>query len=144
MPLRAGGGGNGGREEEEGQGGGDAGAERDMLGMTQADWQAVVEDLTSVRAWSHRGLRAGLVLLTCLVAWAVPNFELFADLIGSFMMTIVGFVIPPLLFLFTFGRAGKADWYHWVICCTCILVGVVVMITGTINAVRNIVNYYKD
>ena len=101
----------------------------------------------SARAWGHRGLRAGLVLLTCVVAWAVPNFSLFADLIGSFMMTIVGFVIPPVLFLGTFGWVkgkGGAAWYHWILCSFCIVVGLIVMVTGTINAVKNIITYYED
>ena len=59
-------------------------------------------------------IRVGEVLVCCVVALGVPNFSLFSRVVGAFLVTIVGFMIPPLLHLASLkflrqGASGVGD-----------------------------------
>ena len=49
--------------------------------------------------WKICVLRTGLVLVSSLVAVAVPNFAQFTDLVGNLLQPLMGFMIPPVFFL---------------------------------------------
>ena len=59
-------------------------------------------------------IRVGEVLVCCVVALGVPNFSLFSRVVGAFLVTIVGFIIPPLLHVASLkflrqGASGVSD-----------------------------------
>ena len=49
----------------------------------------------------------------CIIAVAVPNFGLFSNVVGAFLVTIVGFIIPPLMHVASLrllrGEGGAGD-----------------------------------
>jgi proton-coupled amino acid transporter len=55
-------------------------------------------------AFSRIGFRASLVVLSALVAYAVPNFGNFLSLVGSSICTILGFILPCYFHLQVFGK----------------------------------------
>lgn len=49
--------------------------------------------------WATFAVRSALVLLTALLAAAVPKFELVASFVGSFANGLVAYMLPPLLYM---------------------------------------------
>eukprot|EP01106_Pelomyxa_sp_JSP_P003084 TRINITY_DN14605_c0_g1_i1.p2 TRINITY_DN14605_c0_g1~~TRINITY_DN14605_c0_g1_i1.p2 ORF type:complete len:153 (-),score=50.50 TRINITY_DN14605_c0_g1_i1:82-540(-) len=43
-------------------------------------------------------VRTVLVTLVCSVAYAVPDFSIFSNFVGSLLLPFVGFILPPFLF----------------------------------------------
>lgn len=91
--------------------------------------------------WKQRALRTGMVLFTCVVGWALPDFRVFADLIGSLMMTLVGFVMPATFYIRTFGWS-ELSWVSRIICIISILFGLAIMVIGTIQSVEEIIETF--
>ena len=58
-------------------------------------------------------VRIGEVSVCCIIAVAVPNFGLFSNVVGAFLVTIVGFIIPPLMHVASLrllrGEGGAGD-----------------------------------
>jgi solute carrier family 36 (proton-coupled amino acid transporter) len=90
------------------------------------------------RRWMLRG---GLALLTCLVGATVPDFQLFAGLVGSMVMTLVGFSLPFVLYLRVFW--GRLHWAVVAASGLCILFGLVTCVFGTITSVRALVQAFS-
>lgn len=72
--------------------------------------------------WATFAVRSSLVLLTALLAAAVPKFELVASFVGSFANGLVAYMLPPLLYMRLCrpqgARAGAwtpADVFHSVL-----------------------------
>ncbi|KAH3765750.1 aromatic and neutral amino acid transporter [Pelomyxa schiedti] len=63
-------------------------------------------------------VRTCLVILTCAVALLFPDFSVFSILVGSLVIPIVGFVVPPFLFfrLVLFQPDAKRD-LKWKLLC---------------------------
>ena len=54
--------------------------------------------------------RASIVVLTAVVAYAVPDFGKFLSLVGSSICTILGFIFPCYFHLKVFWEDGLATW----------------------------------
>ena len=76
------------------------------------------------------------VLITCLIGAAFKEFHIFSGLVGSFMLSIVGFIVPPLLYW----RLNKKtmSFSLKVFVAFSVVLGFVVMIVGTYASIYNI------
>lgn len=59
--------------------------------------------------WNRRLIRSVQVLITVIIGYALPNFSLFADLVGSLMLAVVGFMCPALLYL----KLAMGSFFPW-------------------------------
>ena len=95
-------------------------------------------------------LRVVVVLGTCVVATAVNNFAKFSSLVGALLVSVAGFVLPPLLHiqmhsvggtpfkkLFCFQRSSLS-WFSLVADVLVILFGIAITISGTAFAIADL------
>eukprot|EP01105_Mastigella_eilhardi_P024288 TRINITY_DN6310_c0_g1_i1.p1 TRINITY_DN6310_c0_g1~~TRINITY_DN6310_c0_g1_i1.p1 ORF type:complete len:590 (-),score=118.73 TRINITY_DN6310_c0_g1_i1:9-1649(-) len=54
-------------------------------------------------------LRTALVSGTVLVAVCVPDFSMFTNFVGSFILPFLGFILPPFLYFRIAGRRGRGE-----------------------------------
>jgi len=81
-------------------------------------------------------LRMLLVVLTLLIGSLMgSNFGLFSAFVGSLMISAIGFLIPPLMFIKLFYY--KMTLRAWIWNILIILLGVVAMLGGTYIAIEN-------
>lgn len=87
-----------------------------------------------------RYIRAGEVGFTCALAALVSDLGVFSSLVGSCMVTFIGFILPSLLWI----KLISDDWPRWkrattfITACLLILVGLWAMFIGTSEAIRNL------
>jgi len=78
--------------------------------------------------------------VTCLLGALVPNFPLLADVVGSLVMTLVGFVLPVVLYVTLFWHDMK--WYGWVLGGLSVAFGLVTCVFGTITSVGALIERF--
>eukprot|EP01094_Clydonella_sp_ATCC50884_P018715 TRINITY_DN3512_c3_g1_i1.p1 TRINITY_DN3512_c3_g1~~TRINITY_DN3512_c3_g1_i1.p1 ORF type:complete len:395 (-),score=143.20 TRINITY_DN3512_c3_g1_i1:697-1881(-) len=83
-------------------------------------------------------IRSGEVLITVVFALIVPNLSLFTSLLGSMFVTIMGFVLPPLLYVKHFRPTGLMLVFNYFI----IVIGIIFSATGTSISIYAIVMHY--
>ncbi|XP_042228127.1 proton-coupled amino acid transporter-like protein CG1139 [Homarus americanus] len=102
----------------------------------------------SPRFHSARGKRLGeyafrafLVLITFVLAAAIPNIGLFISLVGAMSSSTLAIIFPPIIEIVTFWpRVSRLN----MIKCFCIFVfGVVCFVTGTYASVEAIIEYFE-
>lgn len=101
----------------------------------------ITEDLFSQlhdSAIANTAFRCLLVVLTALVAYAVPNFGSFLSLVGSSICTILGFILPCYFHL----AVMRKEMPYWQVGLDSLLMcgGVFFGIVGTYNSFQNLVN----
>jgi hypothetical protein len=67
-------------------------------------------------------VRTGIVIITAVLAAAVPMFNLFAGLVGSLCLSVAGFVLPCLFYVISHKR--ELSWAVWGINVFCICFGI--------------------
>ncbi|XP_027207368.1 proton-coupled amino acid transporter-like protein pathetic isoform X1 [Penaeus vannamei] len=89
-------------------------------------------------------LRTCLVLLTFVLAAAIPNIGLFISLVGAVSSSTLALIFPPVIEVVTFWPdRGPYNWR--IIKCTLIaLFGIIGFITGTISSVQAIVDFFVN
>ncbi|KYQ91028.1 hypothetical protein DLAC_07928 [Tieghemostelium lacteum] len=86
--------------------------------------------------WKFYVIRVILVCILAAVASTIKNFGTYLSLIGSLMLAVAGFIIPPLLSLKFFpNQSLKLKVIHYSI----IVFGVIATITGTILSIESMV-----
>ncbi|GAB5031014.1 amino acid auxin permease family [Nannochloropsis oceanica] len=89
-----------------------------------------------------RIIRAIEVLLTCLVGACVPNLGAFTSLIGATFVTLIGFVFPAAMWWALQKEDVHASSWEkarvYGVAGLVILAGLVAMVVGTVESVRNI------
>ncbi|CAB3374931.1 Hypothetical predicted protein [Cloeon dipterum] len=85
-------------------------------------------------------VRTLLVLLTFLLAAAVPNLELFISLFGAFCLSILGIVLPTVIQMATFeqDRSGLRLAKNTFL----IVFGLVGLVTGTYISIKDIIHEF--
>ena len=81
-----------------------------------------------------RAFRLSVVVATATVAYAVPNFGKFLELVGASICTLLGFILPCVFHIRIFGRSRMRTWQYLLDVCI-ILLGIFFGIVGTIEAV---------
>jgi solute carrier family 36 (proton-coupled amino acid transporter) len=93
--------------------------------------------------WSALGqqarvpFRVMLVVLTALIAYAIPDFGKFLSLVGSSICTVLGFIFPCSFHLAVFGRKGL-EWWEIVLDVLLMVVGFMFGALGTYDSFCNI------
>lgn len=94
-----------------------------------------VYEIVERRFWGGRyciWLRWLCVLMVSLVALLVPNFADFLSLVGSGVCCALGFVLPSLFHLMVF--KDEMDWRTWGCDVSIMVLGLVLGVSGTWNA----------
>lgn len=60
--------------------------------------------------WPSRSFRCGVVLTTATIAYALPNFGKFLELVGASICTLLGFILPCLFDIKVFGKTELKVW----------------------------------
>lgn len=81
------------------------------------------------------------VTITTIIGGAFQEFSLFSGLVGSLMLSIVGFIVPPVLYWrLNRDRIGILAKTFSIFCC---VLGVVVLVVGSKAAMEKIVEHYS-
>jgi len=80
------------------------------------------------------------VAFTGVIAIVTPNFALYTSLLGAMFMSVIGFVIPPLLFMVHRGR--RLHKVEVVLNVAILVGGVVFFFVGTSTAAAAIIRFY--
>jgi proton-coupled amino acid transporter len=82
---------------------------------------------------SRKLLRAGVVVLSALIAYSVPNFGVFLSLVGSSICTLLGFVFPTYFHLKVMGK--ELSWWQWILDVCLFVGGILFGILGTYHSI---------
>ena len=105
-------------------------------------FKATFEVATEKAALRHRrAIRVAVILVTTLLALAVPDFGLACNLVGSVANTLVGLIMPPLFYRKLMG--DRLTNRERTICATIVVFGTVLMVVGTTVTVIAIVDLYR-
>jgi proton-coupled amino acid transporter len=83
-------------------------------------------------------LRTGLVALSALVAYAIPDFGKFLSLVGSSICMLLGFIFPCFFHLSVFG-VGGLPWWQSLLDIMLIVGGIIFGVIGTFHAIINLI-----
>ena len=81
-----------------------------------------------------RTFRMGMVLTTAVIAYTIPNFGKFLELVGASICTLLGFILPCLFHMKVFGRSELKLWEQ-ILDVSIIILGVFFGAVGTIEAI---------
>ncbi|KAL7533621.1 hypothetical protein ACHAXR_005355 [Thalassiosira sp. AJA248-18] len=84
-----------------------------------------------------RTFRICMVLMTATIAYTIPNFGKFLELVGASICTLLGFILPCAFHIKVFGRSGLKLWELVLDVCIIIL-GVFFGTLGTIEAIMKL------
>jgi len=105
-------------------------------------FKATFEVATEKAALRHRrAIRVAVILVTTLLALAVPDFGLACNLVGSLANTLVGLIMPPLFYRKLMG--DRLTNRERTVCATIVVFGTVLMVVGTTVTVIAIADLYR-
>lgn len=81
-----------------------------------------------------RTVRVMIVLVTATIAYVLPNFGKFLELVGASICTLLGFILPCYFHLRVFGRK-EMKMFEWVFNLFIIIVAVFFAVVGTAEAI---------
>mmetsp|Transcript_19856 Transcript_19856/g.41643 ORF Transcript_19856/g.41643 Transcript_19856/m.41643 type:complete len:507 (+) Transcript_19856:198-1718(+) len=84
-----------------------------------------------------RTFRLTIVLMTATIAYTIPNFGKFLELVGASICTLLGFILPCMFHIKVFGRSGMKIWEYFLDVCIMIF-GVFFGALGTVEAVMKL------
>ena len=84
--------------------------------------------------WPSRSFRCCIVLTTATIAYTLPNFGKFLELVGASICTLLGFILPCFFHLKVFGKSELSIW-QWMLDVAIIIVGIFFGVVGTFDAV---------
>ncbi|OQR86295.1 Amino Acid/Auxin Permease (AAAP) Family [Achlya hypogyna] len=102
-----------------------------------------LEDLLSTSQYELRRtlFRSMLCTLLMLVAICVPNVGLLISLFGSVGSSMLAVILPPIFYLAL--EKGRASIVSWALHLVIVVIGIVGMIAGTIQALDDIVRTFE-
>ena len=91
-------------------------------------------------------VRTMLVLVTFLLAVAIPNLELFISLFGALCLSALGLAFPALIQISTHWYTTKGVAKVWLLCSNFVLivVGVLGLVIGTYTSLSEIIATFSD
>lgn len=87
-----------------------------------------------------RTFRVGIVFMTATIAYVIPNFGKFLELVGASICTLLGFILPCIFHIKVFGRSELKLW-ELVLDVFIIVLGV---FFGAIGTIESIVKLMED
>lgn len=103
-------------------------------------WKNVQGNFGHHKNAAEYGIRAGLVILTVLIAIAIPNLGPFITLIGAVCLSTLGLIVPAVVETVTYWERPGLGKYNWRIWKNGFLVlfGIVGFLTGTYVSITEI------
>lgn len=107
-------------------------------------WDAIKDKLEKRQTLWNYLLRSVLVILSVVLAIAVPTISPFIGLIGAFCFSILGLLVPVVIEIITFWDVGfgKCNWIIWKNILIFIF-GIFALVFGTKDALREIAKIYS-
>jgi proton-coupled amino acid transporter len=93
--------------------------------------------------WPSRWFRFGIVMTTATIAWSLPNFGKFLELVGASICTLLGFILPCYFHLKVFGKSELSIW-HYILNLAIIVIGIFFGVVGTYDAVLKLMEADDD
>jgi proton-coupled amino acid transporter len=93
--------------------------------------------------WPARSFRVGIVLATATVAYKVPNFGKFLELVGASICTILGFILPCFFHIKLFGKS-EMKLCHLILDASIIASGTFFGAVGTYDAILKLMETDED
>lgn len=93
--------------------------------------------------WPSRWFRCGMVLTTATVAYTLPNFGKFLELVGASICTLLGFILPCFFHLKVFGKSELSVW-QYVLNIAIIGIGIFFGAVGTWDAILKLMEKEED
>ncbi|KAL7545368.1 hypothetical protein ACHAWF_011230 [Thalassiosira exigua] len=90
-----------------------------------------------------RMLRLCIVLMTATVAYTIPNFGKFLELVGASICTLLGFILPCIFHIKVFGRS-EIGMAQFVLNVFIIIFGVFFGFVGTVESVMKLMESDED
>ena len=81
-----------------------------------------------------RSLRICIVLVTATIAYTIPNFGKFLELVGASICTLLGFILPCIFHIKVFGRTELKTW-EYLLDMALIILGSFFGLVGTYDAI---------
>jgi amino acid permease len=82
------------------------------------------------------------MFITGLIAGVVPYFGDVMDLLGSLTQCLLVFVMP-IVFFHKLGGLDRAGWCTKVWACFVLVIGMIALVLGTIDAVKHLVADFR-
>lgn len=93
--------------------------------------------------WPSRSFRLFIVLTTATIAYTLPNFGKFLELVGASICTLLGFILPCFFHLKVFGRSELKIW-QYVLDVAIIGIGIFFGVVGTYDAILKLMEKDED
>lgn len=84
-----------------------------------------------------RTFRLSIVFITATIAYTIPNFGKFLELVGASICTLLGFILPCIFHIKVYGRSELKTW-ELVLDVSIIIFGVVFGMLGTVEAIMKL------
>jgi len=81
-----------------------------------------------------RTFRICIVLITATIAYTIPNFGKFLELVGASICTLLGFILPCIFHMKVFPRSELKTW-EYILDILLIVVGAIFGLIGTFDAI---------
>ena len=81
-----------------------------------------------------RTFRICIVLMTATIAYTIPNFGKFLELVGASICTLLGFILPCIFHMKVFPRSELATW-EYILDILLIVLGTIFGLIGTFDAI---------
>ena len=87
------------------------------------------------------GCTSSILVVSVIVANAIPFFDLLTSLMGGLMITPLCLILPMIFYIKTrFMVEHKIKWWEWIIYIVIICFGVLVLVVSTIENFRQIIS----
>eukprot|EP00804_Cyclotella_cryptica_P017835 CCRYP_001244-RA/>CCRYP_001244-RA protein AED:0.00 eAED:0.00 QI:301/1/1/1/0.5/0.33/3/1338/486 len=93
--------------------------------------------------WPSRSFRCGVVLTTATIAYTLPNFGKFLELVGASICTLLGFILPCFFHIKVFGKSQLKVW-QLLLDVSIIAIGIFFGAVGTFDAVMKLMEIDGD
>lgn len=93
--------------------------------------------------WPSRFFRFCIVLTTATIAYTLPNFGKFLELVGASICTLLGFILPCFFHLKVFGKS-ELSVFQYILNITIIGIGIFFGVVGTYDAIQKLMESDDD
>ena len=93
--------------------------------------------------WPSRWFRCCMVLTTATIAYTLPNFGKFLELVGASICTLLGFILPCYFHLKVFGKSELSIW-QYMLNIAIIGIGIFFGVVGTWDAILKLMEKEED
>lgn len=103
-------------------------------------WKNIKHKFNGKQNIAEYSIRVFLIVMTVIVAIAIPNIGPFISLIGAVCLSTLGLMFPAVIELVTFWGDMRPSGFNWLLIKDTLLIlfGVIGFITGTLVSIKEI------